>query len=142
VVGAFGVVERFDDPVPCYRAMARWLRPDGALVVTVANLLGPLGRAMRYRDAEDYAGHQRFDQKDVVGHCAAAGLTVGFCGKVGNLYIPPVFDPLKATALQRVGNLPGAAANRVVSRLAKAMRRPIKLGSLTNYVGCVAWKKG
>jgi SAM-dependent methyltransferase len=64
VLGAFGLVEHFDDPVPCYRAMARWVRRGGALVVTVPNLRGPLGRAMRYRNPEDYAGHRRFGPDD------------------------------------------------------------------------------
>jgi len=140
VVGSFGLVEHFDDPLPCYRAMSQWLRPGGALLVTVPNLLGPIGRAMRFRNYEQYLEHKQYGPCDLEAHCRAVGLAPAFSGLVGNVYVPPVVDGVTATRLGRLLNLPGRVANQMLASLAGAVRHPIKLGSLTGYVGCVAWK--
>lgn len=142
IVGAFGLLEHFDNPLPCYRAMSRWLQPGGALMVTVPNLHGPLGRAMRFRDQRDYHAHQRFRPQDLAAHCRQVGLRTIFCGLVGNFSIPQPFTSLGAPITHRLANMPIYAANRLVGSLAATLKRPIKLGCLTAYVGCVAVKDG
>lgn len=140
VVGSFGLVEHFDNPLPCYRAMARWIRPGGAMIVTVPNLIGPIGRAMRFRNYKHYLEHRRFSSADLANHCRLVGLRVTFHGLVGNLWIPPVYDALNSPRFQRLVNLPSRLANFLVRRAAVIVGHPIKMGSLTFSVGCVAWK--
>jgi SAM-dependent methyltransferase len=140
VVGSFGLVEHFDDPLPCYRAMMRWIRPGGAMILTVPNMIGPIGRAMRFRNYQEYLAHQRFSPADLANHCRAVGLRVVFHGLVGNLYIPLLFDPLTRNKFQRLANLPPRVVNGLVHRAAAIIKRPIKLGSLTVSAGCVAFK--
>ena len=140
VVGSFGLVEHFDDPLPCYRAMARWIRPGGAMIVTVPNLIGPIGRAMRFRNYERYLQHQRFSPEDLANHCREAGLQVSYSGLVGNLCIPYLFESSNSTRLQRLANQLPRMVNGLVRRAATIIKRPIKLGSLTISAGCVAFK--
>jgi SAM-dependent methyltransferase len=140
VVASFGLIEHFDDPLPCYRAMNHWIRPGGAMIVTVPNLLGPEGWAMRRRNYQFYLGHRRYSAVDLSNHCEAIGLRVVFCGLVGNLHIPYVFEPNKSTGYQRLVNFPSKLLNAMVRRAARAIRRPIALGSLARFFGCVALK--
>lgn len=138
VVGSFGLVEHFVDPLPCYRAMMRWIRPGGAMIVSVPNLIGPIGWAYRIRDCKKYLEHRRFSAEDLAKHCRAVGLRVAFHGLVGNLYAPYLFK--NKSKVYRLPNLPARVVNGLVRRAAAAFGRPIKLGSLTQYVGCVAFK--
>jgi len=140
VVGSFGLVEHFDNPLPCYRAMARWIRPGGAMIVTVPNLIGSIGRAMRFQNYQKYLQHQPFSPIDLANHCREVGLRVTFHGLVGNLYIPYLFDPLNSNRFQRLANLPARVVNGLVRRAAVIIKRPMKLGSLTVSAGCVAFK--
>jgi SAM-dependent methyltransferase len=140
IVGSFGLVEHFDDPLPCYRAMTQWIRPGGAMIVTVPNLMGPIGRAMHFRNYKHYIEHQRFSSVDLAHHCRVAGLRVTFHGLVGNLWIPPVWDMINSTKFQRLANLPSRLTNSLVNRAAIILGRSIKLGSLTSSIGCVAFK--
>ena len=140
VVGAFGLVEHFEDPLPCYRVMVRWLRPGGAMIVTVPNLLGPEGWAMRHRNYQHYISHRHFSPADLANHCRVVGLRVVFHGLVGNLIIPYVCDRRSKAPLQRLANYPSQLFNGLVRRAAKMMARPIKLGALTLAAGCIAFK--
>jgi len=140
VVGSFGLVEHFDDPIPCYRAMSRWIRPGGAMIVTVPNLLGLIGTAMKRRDREHYMSHQRYTPDDLAGHCEAAGFRVVFRGLVGNIYFPGIFDQKTAGVLGRAVNFSSRVGNAVVTRLSWVLERSIKWHSLTEWVGCVAMK--
>ena len=140
VVGSFGLIEHFDNPLPCYRAMMRWLRPGGAMIVTVPNLIGPIGAAMRWRNFQEYQGHQRFSPEDLANHCRAVGLRPVFWGLVGNLYIPYIYGTVNSTRIQRLANLPSRSINGLVNRIAAYIGRPIKFFSLTSSAGCVAFK--
>ncbi|MCK4790903.1 MAG: class I SAM-dependent methyltransferase [Desulfobacteraceae bacterium] len=140
VVGSFGLVEHFDDPLPCYRAMMRWIRPGGAMIVTVPNLLGPEGWARRRRNYQHYLEHRCFSSVDLANHCRAVGLRVVFHGLVGNLNIPYIYELANSTRFQRLINFPARLVNGLVRRAVKIIKRPLKLGSFTTTVSCVAFK--
>ena len=138
VVASFGLVEHFDDPIPCYRALCRWLHPGGAMIVTVPNLSGLAGRLMSARDPKLYRAHRIYGPTDLADHCRTVGLQVRFSGWVGVARLPKPFWP--DVHWRRLANLPARWFNRSANKLSRLLRHSIKLPGIVPYAGCVAIK--
>jgi len=71
----FGVVEHFQDPAGCIRALGTYLRTGGVLVTLVPNMVGIVGTLQRVFDRDVFEIHVPLDAETLLRAHEMAGLT-------------------------------------------------------------------
>lgn len=86
LIFSFGLIEHFDETRAALEAHLRLLRPGGALVVTVPNLVGLYGHLMKRLAASLWARHKTLTRKDLRGYLTSLGLEGVVTGYLGSFY--------------------------------------------------------
>lgn len=128
-VGLLDVLEHLDDDVAAFRtAVARYLRPGGAVVVTVP------AHAWLWSRVDEVSGHRRrYARHDLVRAMAAAGPRVESCRpffvlRVPGLLVRRAAPGADADALLRSALAPSPPINAVV-RAVEACRLQLTIGT-------------
>ena len=87
LIFSFGLIEHFDDTGAVLAEHLRLLRPGGALVVAVPNLLGVYGHLMKRLAAPHWVKHKVLNKDDLQGHLTALGLQRVETGYLGSFYL-------------------------------------------------------
>jgi SAM-dependent methyltransferase len=80
VVFSFGLVEHFEDTPGVIRALARFVRPGGAVLTLIPNMLGSVGALQRALSREIYDIHVPLSAAVLASAHAAAGLSLQASG--------------------------------------------------------------
>lgn len=96
-VVSFGVVEHFPDTALCLAAMAKFLKPGGAIITNVPNLTGLIGQIQKLLNRPVYDLHVVLSPEDLSAAHRRANLEVEECG----YFLATNFGVLNANGLRK-----------------------------------------
>lgn len=147
IVFSYGVIEHFDHPEDILRIFSTFLKPGGLMITLVPNLNGLMGSMSRRFVPDIYKIHKVMTQEQLRQYHEVNGLKmvkIGYAGTLTLAVMPLVHSKhwllRRDTALGRAGTSLFSFADKVSSKLFKALRINLPSKRFSPYIICIAEK--